>query len=76
MGDMNRLSLFGGRVVIEYGEGVTVSLGERKCAKVRYGHRETAEKACEAMKRKRGEILESYECRDGCGGWHIGHSRW
>ncbi len=41
--------------------------------KVRYGHRESAEKAVAAMKAKgRGE-MEAFECPD-CGGWHIGHS--
>lgn len=76
---IKRLELFGGAIVIEYGEGVTVRTSDDEpepCSKVRYGHMETAEKACEAMKRKRGEDLEAYPCRDGCGGFHIGHSRW
>lgn len=71
---MKVLELFGGRVRIEYGEGVEVTSGGQ-CRKVRYGHRGTAEEACRAMKRKRGSELEVYPCRDGCGGWHIGHAR-
>jgi hypothetical protein len=71
---VHRIELFGGRIRIEYGEGVEISFGgPRKCGKVRYGHRETADKACEAMKRKHGSILEAYRCED-CAGWHIGHS--
>jgi hypothetical protein len=47
---------------------------ESSCkGKVKYGHRETAESACTAMKRKRNLDLEPYECRH-CDGWHIGHS--
>jgi hypothetical protein len=42
--------------------------------KVKYGHQETADKACESMKAKYGTELESYKCRH-CEGWHIGHKR-
>lgn len=39
--------------------------------KVRYGHKETAERAVTAMKIKGSKYLEAYKCRY-CGGWHIG----
>jgi len=44
--------------------------------KIRYGHKETAERAVLAMRAKqtRHEKLEAYEC-EYCEGWHIGHSR-
>lgn len=45
-----------------------------KCAgKVRYGRKETADAAVQAMLKKRGVELESYQC-DYCEKWHIGHS--
>jgi len=39
--------------------------------KVRYGHQETAEKACADLLKKHGE-MEAYFCPK-CEGWHIGH---
>jgi hypothetical protein len=42
--------------------------------KVRYGHRESAEQAVEAMRKKCGADLVSYPCTD-CMGWHIGHEK-
>ena len=47
------------------------------CAgKVRYGHRETALRACQDMRAK-GRDLEPYPCPY-CNGWHLGHRlpRW
>jgi hypothetical protein len=46
-----------------------------KCdRKVRYGHRDTADRASDHMTRKYREAFESYECQH-CGKWHIGHAR-
>jgi hypothetical protein len=39
--------------------------------KVKYGHRETAEKAVVKMEKKGSKPLEAYKCRH-CEGWHIG----
>jgi uncharacterized membrane protein YgcG len=48
---------------------------QRACeGKVKYGHKETADKAATVMLKKYGETLESYECRY-CGKWHIGHTK-
>lgn len=44
------------------------------CAKVKYGHKFTAEKAGEAMTRKTGDSFDAYYCQQ-CKAWHIGHSR-
>ncbi|HTG95722.1 MAG TPA: hypothetical protein VL866_24180 [Pyrinomonadaceae bacterium] len=44
------------------------------CPKVKYGHRETAETAAEAMHAKTGDSYDAYQC-DFCGSWHIGHSK-
>lgn len=44
------------------------------CHKVCYGHKETAEKAGEAMQSKTGDFYDAYECVS-CQAWHIGHSR-
>jgi hypothetical protein len=41
--------------------------------KIKYGHQETAEKACVSMKRKKNLDLEPYQCRH-CDGWHVGHA--
>lgn len=46
----------------------------RKCQKVRYGHRETAQRAIKYMLEKGRYGLSEYECAR-CGGWHIGHRR-
>jgi hypothetical protein len=46
---------------------------ERSCgSKVKYGHFESAEKACITLREKKGRDLQSYKCRY-CEGWHIGH---
>ena len=50
---------------------------DKSCThKVRYGHRDTAEKVIDKLKAKNANIgrLESYECRY-CKGWHIGHAQ-
>jgi hypothetical protein len=39
--------------------------------KVRYGHKETAERAVSAMMSKGSKPLEPYPCGY-CAGWHIG----
>lgn len=45
---------------------------ERSClGKVKYGHKETAEKAVLAMMNKGSKPLEAYPCKY-CSGWHIG----
>lgn len=47
----------------------------RTCTrKVRYGHKETAEKAAIHMAQKHGNnTFEAYSCKF-CDGWHIGKS--
>lgn len=52
-------------VSIEFGDCVTCR------RKVRYGHRETAEKAAFAMHDKGSKPPEPYYCSC-CKGWHIG----
>ncbi len=41
--------------------------------KVRYGHRESAERAVASMLAKGRGQMDAFECPD-CEGWHIGHS--
>lgn len=53
---------------------ILINEPEAPCSKVRYGHKETAEKARLHMEKKKGESFDSYHCPS-CGGWHIGHSR-
>jgi hypothetical protein len=55
---------------------VRVSVEEwMKCKrKIRYGHRETADKAIVAMGRKGVDGLSVYECTF-CAGFHVGHHR-
>ena len=44
------------------------------CAeKVKYGHKETADRAVTEMAKKGVTGLESYYCRFDCNCWHIGH---
>lgn len=50
---------------ISFGDCVTCS------RKVRYGHRETAERAVVKMHEKGSKPLEAYRCLC-CDGWHIG----
>jgi hypothetical protein len=45
----------------------------QECAKVRYGHEETALKAADAMHKKTGDTYDAYYCEP-CAAWHIGHS--
>ena len=42
--------------------------------KVRYGHKETAQRACSAMFERGNLGLSEYKCEH-CDGWHIGHKR-
>lgn len=44
------------------------------CRKVKYGHKETAEKAADSMHKKTGDEYDVYHC-GGCNAWHIGHAR-
>ncbi len=45
---------------------------ERSCkGKVKY-REESANRAVEAFKKRRNQIMEAYEC-EYCDGWHIGH---
>jgi len=43
--------------------------------KVRYGHRESAEKAALKMEEKLGRRMDAYPC-DYCDGWHVGSATW
>lgn len=45
-----------------------------ECRKVKYGHKETAEKAADSMHGKTGDFYDAYHCA-ACDAWHIGHSQ-
>lgn len=47
--------------------------GGRHIGKVRYGHLETALKACEKMAKRGKDGLTPYRCPM-CNGYHIGHT--
>lgn len=52
------------------------SFSERRCVrKVRYSSRNAARDAAIFMNKREQEPFEFYRCKDGCGGWHVGHPR-
>lgn len=53
----------------------SVEIVFNECGKVKYGHRETAETAAEAMHRKTGDSYDVYQCVFCGDAWHIGHAR-
>lgn len=64
------------REVIEtaMANATSVDIIIKPCGKVKYGHKETAVTAADAMHKKTGDTYDAYRCPP-CNAWHIGHSR-